>query len=330
MVGSVAASALVMAGVFGILMLFAGGESGAAPGVSVEVPSRAEDAGRAVAWVGAGLSTPAPLPVEEPLPPAPDPALVEASTAGLLPKIDAAGRLPRQVYARPFNRGDDRARVVVIVGGIGLARRPSEAAINGLPGAVTLAIGADAPHPDDWVRAARWRGHEVLATVPLAEEPGATDDPGPRALRAAEPASELTQQLAGLLGGLTGYVGVLATGGSAFARDPEELKPALAMLLERGLVLVSSGSGPLLRAASQSELARVRIDVVIDEAVDAAAVESQLQALLGIAKERFSAVGLARPNAMTLNVLRALIASLDQSRYVLAPVSTLAERKGSP
>ena len=311
-------------------MLFGRGETQATHDVSVDVPPRDEDAGLTVQRVGSGLAVLTPLPPEEPLLPAPDPALIEPSAAGFLPKIDAAGRLPRQVYARPFDRSDDRARIVVIVTGIGLARAPSEAAINGLPGAFSLAIDAYASDPEDWVRAARWRGHEVLATVPVAEEPRAGEDAGPRALRAAERSTDLAAPLADLLGGLTGYVGVLATGGSAFGRDPGQLKPVVSMLNERGLLLVSNASEPFLQAAAQSELARVRIDAVIDETPNATAIDGQLATLLGIARERFSAVGIARPNPVTLNGLRAWIASLDERRYVLAPVSALAERGGLP
>ena len=47
--------------------------------------------------------------------PAPDPALLEDSPAGPLPRIAADGRQPRQAYARPFDRADTRPRIGLVV-----------------------------------------------------------------------------------------------------------------------------------------------------------------------------------------------------------------------
>ena len=93
-----------------------------------------------------------PLAPSAPLASAPDPALIEFSSAGGLPVIAADGRLPRQVYARPYEPADGRAKLVVIVAGIGLNKAASEAAIERLPGAVVLAIDAYAARPDAWAR----------------------------------------------------------------------------------------------------------------------------------------------------------------------------------
>ncbi len=90
---------------------------------------------------------------------------------GRLPAIAADGRLPRDIYARPHERGDERAKLVIIVVGIGLNSAASEAAIERLPGAVVLAIDAYADRPDEWARAARRSGHEILATVPMGGGP---------------------------------------------------------------------------------------------------------------------------------------------------------------
>lgn len=137
---------------------------------------------------------PAPLPLPEapeppPLPgheaeatashaiPPPDPALLEASPAGPLPRIGADGRQPRLAYARPFDRADTRPRVALVI------PDASEAALPRLPGAVALALPEA---PASLLATARARGLETLLLLP----------PGLEAPEAA-------------LGRFAGYVGVL-------------------------------------------------------------------------------------------------------------------------
>ena len=56
----------------------------------------------------------------DPLTPSePDLRLVDASPFGPLPRIGDDGRRPLEVYARPFDRRDDRPRVAVLVTGLG-------------------------------------------------------------------------------------------------------------------------------------------------------------------------------------------------------------------
>jgi hypothetical protein len=91
--------------------------SDAAPPVSAGV-----DGGLVVSpLTSAAFSRLPPLVPDAPLPPAPDPALIQTTSNGPLPTIAADGRLPRDVYARPHDRRDERARLVIIVSGPGRA-----------------------------------------------------------------------------------------------------------------------------------------------------------------------------------------------------------------
>ena len=74
---------------------------------------------------------PAPLPPvrpDPPLPPAPDPGLVQESPLGPLPRVGADGRVPWKVYAKPFDPGDKRPRVAIVVSGLGLSAAATESA----------------------------------------------------------------------------------------------------------------------------------------------------------------------------------------------------------
>ena len=119
-------------------------------------PSPGLDGGLIVApFTAAAFSQVPRLAPEAPLTPAPDPALIQNTNSRGLPRMAADGGLPRQVYARPHDPADSRARLAVIIAGTGLSRAASEAAIERLPAALTLAIDAYAARPDAWAGAAR-------------------------------------------------------------------------------------------------------------------------------------------------------------------------------
>jgi len=276
-----------------------------------------------------GLPT---LPPAPPLPSAPDPALLEKTDTGRLPRIARDGRMPQQVYAGPFDRGDDRARLVLIIAGIGLAPTASRAAIEQLPAPAVLAIDAYAPQPEEWARAARQAGHEVLATLPL--QPAPPDDLGPAALAYAGAPAETMHRLAANLGRFTGYVGVLALGGGGFGDAVEMLRPVAAALHGRGLLLADASApgsgGRLLTRAAPAELDRRAVDVVIDADGTAAAVGRQLDSLLTVARQHFVAVGLGRPTPQTILGIRSFLARLDEARYVVAPISAVTSTGDQP
>lgn len=269
-------------------------------------------------------------PSEAPLAPAPDPALIEVTAAGGLPVISADGRLPRQVYARPHDRADHRAKLAIIIAGAGLNKAASEAVIERLPGAVVLAIDAYADRPDAWGSGARRAGHELLATVPLQEEGSSLHDRGPRALRAGASTDENRRRLEAVLGAFTGYVGVLAVGATASDPNEDAFAPLLATARSRGLLLVDgteTKEGSFLRETGRLEVPVLRVDIVLGPA-GASTIDRQLADLEKIAGERSSGIALVQAYPATLERLRAWISALDARRYVLAPVSAMvaAER----
>jgi polysaccharide deacetylase 2 family uncharacterized protein YibQ len=263
----------------------------------------------------------------EALAPAPDPALIEMTPAGELPRIAADGRQPRQVYARPFDHRDERARLVIIVLNVGLSRAASEAAIHRLPAPIVMAMDPYAVSPEDWARTARQAGHEIIATIPLQAAAGSGEDAGPRALLATADAQENIQRLVAGLARFSGYTGILLRGGAAFGDSIGRLEPLLRLLRARGLLLVDStttggNTAPLVRMAAQLGLPHVRLDVAID-AVDTTGLDRQLEALATTARERSVAVATIHPTPLALERLRSFLAGLNIRQFQLAPVSAV-------
>ena len=135
------------------------------------------------------------------LAPAPDPALVEQSAFGPLPRIGADGREPWQVYARPFDTSDQRPRVAIVISGLGRSAAATEAAIQGLPGAVTLAFLPYGQNLQHLINLARAAGHEILLNLPMEPIDYPINDPGPNTLLTALSIEQNQNRLNWVLGG---------------------------------------------------------------------------------------------------------------------------------
>ena len=61
-----------------------------------------------------------------------DPALVENTPIGPLPRIADDGTTPMRAYA-PAPISDDRPRIAIVIGGLGISAKATEAALKGLP-----------------------------------------------------------------------------------------------------------------------------------------------------------------------------------------------------
>ena len=113
-----------------------------------------------------------------------DPALAEENEKGVLPMIAPDGRQPWIEYARSFSTDQDRPRVAVIVGRLGLSQELTEAAIEALPGEVTLSFAIYADDLVPWLVRAREEGHEVMIDLPMEPVDYPRSDPGPETLLA--------------------------------------------------------------------------------------------------------------------------------------------------
>ncbi|HWC63268.1 MAG TPA: divergent polysaccharide deacetylase family protein, partial [Rhizomicrobium sp.] len=111
-----------------------------------------------------------------------DPALVENSPSGPLPRIADDGRKPMNVYAAPAAPG--KFRIAIVVSGLGVSEKATAAALAALPSGVTLGFAPYAGDVQRWVNQARQSGHEVLLEVPMEPQDFPDSDPGPHTLRA--------------------------------------------------------------------------------------------------------------------------------------------------
>src|SRR5262249_11980014 len=143
-----------------------------------------------------------------------------------------------RVYARPFDRTDKRPRIALLVIGIGLDRALSLAALDRLPGPVSLGFDPYAADVKKAMTDARSLGHESLLDLPLEPIDYPREDPGPLTLLTSLDQTQNASRLHKLMGEAAGYVGFVTVFGARFEAESTSLMPVLQELKQRGLMFI--------------------------------------------------------------------------------------------
>ncbi len=267
----------------------------------------------------------------QPLLPAPDPALVETGPYGPLPIISRDGRQPWRVYARPFDRGDKRPRIAVIITGLGPSGTATEASIDELPGAATLAFDPYTKQLPAWIDRARAAGHEVLLALPMEPADYPRQDPGPYALLTSLSAKENLDRLNWLLSRAVGYVGVTNMMGARFTASQAGLVPVFDELKKRGLMFVDGRASDQSVAGALAQsmgLPRVMDDARLDDEATRDAIDRHLAELEEAARRSGMALGMGSAYPVTLERVALWAKTLEDKGIALAPASALASWPG--
>lgn len=260
---------------------------------------------------------------------APDPTLLEPAPhepTARLPQIASDGRSARVAYAAmPVVVPAGTARIALIVSGVGLSEKDTQAAITGLPGPVSLAVSAYASIRPATLEAARMAGHELFASIPMEPRGYPQNDEGPQALLTGSTPERNALNLEWALSRVEGAVG--ATGasdgmqGERFAELGGAMDPVLDEIARRGLLYLDPRPG---RSRTRPDLHARSIDVVIDDPPARAEMEAKLATLERVAREKGVAVGLVgRLQPVTLERLSKWTKALAGRGIVLVPVSSL-------
>ncbi len=254
-----------------------------------------------------------------------DPALIEQSPQGPLPRIAADGRMPMNAYAPPV-LPTRTPRIAIVVSGLGFSAKATAAAIQNLPPAVTLAF---APYENDvqrWVTEARRTGHEVLLEVPMEPYDFPDSDPGPHTLRAAAGEETNTERLVWSLTRFTGYAGVTNLLGGRFLADPDSLEPVMTYVARRGLLFFDSG--PAARSVAPDVARRigapyVQSAVALDTIQSGMEIDAQLSELEKLARTNGSAAGTSFVLPVVIDRISNWAKGLQGRGFVLVPASAI-------
>jgi polysaccharide deacetylase 2 family uncharacterized protein YibQ len=332
--------ALAFAASFTVCLLAAGalaitlfGRHSAPPSVSLDLPPLPQ--ARPVRAASAAPALP-----EDPMPPVTkvlhagsallaDPALAENTPLGPLPRVAEDGRKPMTAYAAPAPAG--RYRIAIVVNGLGQSAAATRAALDGLPGGVTLAFAPYAADAGTWAAQARARGHEVLLEIPMEPFDFPDSDPGPQTLRTGQDQDANIQRLDWALSRFTGYAGVTNFLGQRFLSDADALAPVLSALNRRGLYFFDNGSAaqsvtPMV--AGQAGMPMAQSGPAIDTVPTGLEIDRRLTELETQARANGSAVGSAFLYPVSIARIAAWAKGLRSRGFVLVPVSAIVNTPG--
>lgn len=260
-----------------------------------------------------------------PLSPAPDPAVTEETASGPLPVMADDGRKPWQVYARSFAVGST-PRVAVVVVDLGGDRMVANAAIERLPGTVTLAIDAQAADVGEWLRRARAAGHETVLNLPAEPIDYPASDPGSRSLLTELSGQENIRRLLGFLKAGTGYIGVTTLSGTGFVVQPRALQPVIDEIQRRGLALLDARTAPrsvMSNLAAQRKVPFALADFRLGADLSPAALDQVLLQAQRQALQAGQAVCVVMATPLAIDRLNRWLATLPQAGIRLAPLSAM-------
>jgi polysaccharide deacetylase 2 family uncharacterized protein YibQ len=225
----------------------------------------------------------------------PEPSVTERTDAGDLPVRGENGERPFDIYARPWS-GTRGARVVIIVGGLGLSQTGTQHAIAALPEDITLAFAANGNSLQRWMQEARREGHEILLQIPFEPFDYPANDPGPRTLTVAAGAQANLDSLHASMARITNYTGVTNFMGGRFLSDPDALEPVMRDLADRGLMFLDDGTSAQSltdRFAKTLGIPFAAADMVLDATQERGYILSRLDDLERSARRNGVAIGVA-------------------------------------
>lgn len=261
---------------------------------------------------------------------APEPGMIEQGPKGPLPIIAEDGRQAWKVYGRPFDEGDKRPRIAIVITDLGASAAAATAAIQNLPGAVTLAFAPYGARVSELVEEARAAGHETLMAAPSEPPEFPRNDPGPYTLLAALSPAENLDRLEYVMSRVPGYVGVMTTTQGRFFANEEALQPVLTLLRRRGLLYVDGRGAPKSTAqqmAAAVGLPRAYGNRFLDAEASRGAIDTRLGELEKIARESGAAIGIGQPFPVTIERIAQWVETLDSKGLVLAPITAVVDRQ---
>jgi polysaccharide deacetylase 2 family uncharacterized protein YibQ len=210
------------------------------------------------------------------------------------------------------------ARIAMIIDDVGNQLGAGQRSVA-LPGPVALAILPHTPYARLLAEDGAASGKEILVHMPMqASDAGA--DPGPGSLWLNQDIMTIEDALEQALAAVPYASGVSNHMGSLLTRDPQTMHTFMQWLARREtLFFVDSYTTHLsvgLLTAREHGIAALKRDVFIDADVSESALDAAWNRLLEQARSFGFAIGIAHPQAATLEFLEKHISALEDVELV--------------
>ncbi|HEX4296563.1 MAG TPA: divergent polysaccharide deacetylase family protein [Devosia sp.] len=262
------------------------------------------------------------------------PDLLEPADHGAIPRISAAGQTPFDAYSRPSVTPDTAAGkplIAIVVTGLGINDTGTDAAVQQLPDAVTLAFAPYGKSLARDVAAARANGHEILLEVPLEPFDYPQSDPGPDTLLTGQAPRDNLDKLYTVMGKFGGYVGLINYMGARFTASATDFGPVMEELGTRGLGYVDDGSSNRSVAAQLATAHNVEFghaDLSLDDDPARGPIQQQLTALEAKATQAGGAIGVISALPVSVQAVADWAKTAADRGFTIVPVSALMKKPG--
>ena len=256
----------------------------------------------------------------------PDPELSERGATGVIPKRSKDGLRAMDLYSRQADTEGNFgvARVVIIIGGLGISQTSTQQAIQKLHPNVTLAFAPYGNSLKRWMQDARKKGHELLLQLPMEPIDYPQNNPGPHTLKADVNLQENIANLHWAMSRITNYVGVMNYLGNRLLSQSASLSPIFSEISERGLLFVEDGTvkNSVAQGVAVKELVPyAKGNILLDNVRSRSAIAEKLVKLAERAKRTGMAVGVGNAFPDTIDLVAQFAQQAKENGIEITPIT---------
>lgn len=217
-----------------------------------------------------------------------------------------------------------KIRVALIIDDVGSVREAADEMLK-TPLRLTWAVLPFTPYAEEYVKAAKGRGFEVILHLPL-EPLDQSNNPGPGVIKRDWTDVEIIDQLEADLNQIPEAVGVNNHMGSAGTGDERLMDIIMGYLKKKGLYFVDSMTsersvGEMI--ARRNQVRTKRRNVFIDNFPDLNSQKRALRELIKIALAEGEAIGIGHVRPGTAEAIIEMIPEFEKAGIEVVPVSEL-------
>lgn len=216
-----------------------------------------------------------------------------------------------------------QAEIAIIIDDVGY--RDTDRALLTLPPEITLSVLPHTPHGKELADLASARGHEIMLHLPMESVSGQTLEPG--TIYSSMSDQQITQTLETAIAQYPQIIGVNNHMGSKLTQMEKPLAAIMRVLKKHNLYFVdsrTSSASQALNVAQQNGVTAYRRHVFLDNEIDQAAIQRQLNKVLRLATKKQTVIAIGHPHPETIAVLQKFFAQYTANAIALQRVSDLA------
>lgn len=225
-----------------------------------------------------------------------------------------------------IGHASETAKVAIIIDDIGYQMH-ANAIIAAIPYPLTTAILPEAPYAKQAATLLHQSGKELILHLPM--QGSAKRALEPTVLKLGMQQADFVRQLRYLLDHIDHIVGFNNHQGSVLTADSQAMR-----WLMREIAKIddfyfidsrTSGRSTALATAKAYQIPSASRDIFLDHLPTAAFINQQFELLIKTAKRKNSAIAIAHPHPITLQILQQRLAELAQHHIQIVPASELVK-----